>query len=313
MRVMKFGALAVSCGLVLGLLTLAGCSGTPTSSTPKAGNGTGDDKAGGGKKTPISAGNATIVGTVTFDGELPDMKLPPSAKEKFVKSPDDEKHCLNAKASDYEKGNPAWAINKDNKVEYVAVFLRPEGDTYFAVSPDDKAYKVQKDMKAELTQPFCSFKPNTIAVFSKYKDKDEKSKWTGQNLILKNDTNTAVPGDKGIPHNTKITKPDGGEETNQSLAPGVTFELKELAPNYKPYSISCSIHPWMSGSLLVFDHPYFAVTDENGKFKIEGAPVGHKVRLIAWHNAKGIINGDGKGEVTDLKDGENKHDFTIKK
>jgi plastocyanin len=41
-------------------------------------------------------------------------------------------------------------------------------------------------------------------------------------------------------------------------------------------------HPWMLGFIHVFDHPYHAVTDAEGAFRIEGVPAGtHRVRL--WH------------------------------
>ncbi len=41
-------------------------------------------------------------------------------------------------------------------------------------------------------------------------------------------------------------------------------------------------HQWMLAWIHVFDHPYFAVTDEEGRFRIEGVPAGERnVRL--WH------------------------------
>jgi plastocyanin len=41
-------------------------------------------------------------------------------------------------------------------------------------------------------------------------------------------------------------------------------------------------HPWMLGWVHVFDHPYHAITDSEGAFRIEGVPTGtHRVRM--WH------------------------------
>jgi hypothetical protein len=266
-----------------------------------------------GMKLPVPAGTAVITGSVKFEGDLPDLTLPLSAKEKFEKSPDDKDHCLHMKASNYEKGNPAWKINMENRgVEYVVVFLKPEGGTFFAVSPDDKAYKAKTAKNPEVSQPFCAFIPNTVVVFSKYRDKDAKVKSTNQALVIKNDSHTAGV-DKGIVHNTRVSRPDGQVEADQAIAPGNQFGVKDLASAYKPYTLSCSIHPWMSGSVWVLDHPYFDVTDKDGNFTIENAPAG-KVRLIVWHNANGVINGGGKGEVIELKDGDTvKKDFKITK
>src|SRR5207247_6680606 len=36
----------------------------------------------------------------------------------------------------------------------------------------------------------------------------------------------------------------------------------------------CDVHGWMQGHVAVVDNPYFAVTDENGKFSIADLPAG---------------------------------------
>jgi hypothetical protein len=41
-------------------------------------------------------------------------------------------------------------------------------------------------------------------------------------------------------------------------------------------------HVWMNSELLVVDHPYYAVTDEHGNFKITGVPPG-TYTVEAWH------------------------------
>jgi plastocyanin len=48
-------------------------------------------------------------------------------------------------------------------------------------------------------------------------------------------------------------------------------------------------HTWMNGWIYVFDHPYYAVTDEHGAFSIKDVPAGdYTVEL--WHEPA-----DGKG------------------
>jgi polysaccharide lyase family 4-like protein len=44
----------------------------------------------------------------------------------------------------------------------------------------------------------------------------------------------------------------------------------------------CDVHVHMNGYAGGFDHPYFAVTDAEGKFEISGVPPG-TYTLIAWH------------------------------
>jgi hypothetical protein len=56
-------------------------------------------------------------------------------------------------------------------------------------------------------------------------------------------------------------------------------------------------HTWMNGWIYVFDHPYFAVTDERGAFVIKNVPPGEYV-LELWHEP---ADGLGAGVRTTAK------------
>jgi hypothetical protein len=49
----------------------------------------------------------------------------------------------------------------------------------------------------------------------------------------------------------------------------------------------CDTHPWMLGFVHVFDHPFFAVTDDKGAFSIPNVPAG-TYTLKAWHEDAGV-------------------------
>ena len=46
--------------------------------------------------------------------------------------------------------------------------------------------------------------------------------------------------------------------------------------------IRCARHPWTRGYIAVFDHPYFAVTDDAGNFKIDSLAPG-TYKMMVWH------------------------------
>ena len=48
-----------------------------------------------------------------------------------------------------------------------------------------------------------------------------------------------------------------------------------------PFPVKCDVHPWMGAWIAVFDHPWFAITSDDGSFSIEHVPPG-KYTLCAW-------------------------------
>lgn len=55
-----------------------------------------------------------------------------------------------------------------------------------------------------------------------------------------------------------------------------------------PARISCSLHPWESGWLLVKEHPYLAVSNADGDFAIKNLPPG-KWTFQFWHEQSGYV------------------------
>jgi len=52
--------------------------------------------------------------------------------------------------------------------------------------------------------------------------------------------------------------------------------------------VRCDPHPWSRAWLMVFRHPYFAMTDANGAFTIDSVPPG-RYEISAWHERFGVV------------------------
>ena len=48
--------------------------------------------------------------------------------------------------------------------------------------------------------------------------------------------------------------------------------------------MTCDFHSWMKAYHLPLDHPFGAVTDENGNFEIADLPVGDH-EFVVWHES----------------------------
>jgi plastocyanin len=81
-----------------------------------------------------------------------------------------------------------------------------------------------------------------------------------------------------------------------SYSPAKRFDLGRYRRDEKPVpsqvfdqpglvTLRCDIHEHMRGLLLVVDTPYFAVTNEQGHFRLSGLPPGHYT-LKAWVDSR---------------------------
>ena len=221
-----------------------------------------------------------VKGSIIWGGDKIPERLPLDLKQ----NPD--------KAACLKDGNlldETWVVNPKNKgLRYTFVWL--EAKDKEAKVPIHPSLKDIKDKKIIMDQPVCMFLPHAIGMRE------------GQVLVAKNSAR--------ISHNFKWSGGTLNQGNNVLLPPNTEREIDDLKAERSPVSIECNIHPWMRGWVRVFNHPYFAVTDENGAFEFKNAPAGDW-QLVVWHGSGGWLGGaKGKngqpitvkaGGTTDLK------------
>ena len=154
---------------------------------------------------------------------------------------------------------------KDGKLQDVFVYVKaglPAGTYPTPTEP------------VEFDQKGCEFTPRVFGIMA------------GQPLSIGN-------GDKLL-HNVK------SPEFNQAFPFGAKRVMKLGEPAVMA-TIKCDVHPWMRAYAGVMEHPYFAVTKEDGTFEIKGLVDG-EYTLAAWHEKLGTqevkTKAPGSAEIT---------------
>ncbi len=195
----------------------------------------------------------------------------------------------------YVNGDPDTAINMDadpacagmhdGEVHTESVVASAEGDlaNVFVYVKDGLSgdYPAPADSKL-LDQKGCQYTPHVSGI------------QTGQTLVIRNSDATL--------HNIHAL-PEKNQEFNQGqpvqgMESEKVFDQVEVMVPFK-----CDVHPWMKSYLAVLDHPFYAVTGEDGSFSIEGLPAG-EYTIEAWHEEFGpqtqtvTITADAAAEAT---------------
>lgn len=193
----------------------------------------------------FAEGNGTIVGVARFDGPKPRR-----ARLAMIEKGGKPSHCRHLHKEPLLDEN--ILISDKGAIKNVFVYIKKGAPR--------KDYPLPKK-PAILNQVKCMFQPRVQGVR------------VGQEFVMKN-------GDPLL-HNVRsysfrnrafnIAQPANSPDRKK------VFRAKERA-----IMIQCDIHPWMKAYYFVMDHPFFAVTDDNGKFSIQGLPPGDYT-LSAWH------------------------------
>jgi plastocyanin len=204
---------------------------------------------------------ADVTGVITFKG------TPPAERE--IAPIKDDPNC----SAMYPGALPKttfYVVGKGGELADVVVSLKDaSGKEITGKSTGTSVASTELDQKGAL------YMPQILAM------------QTGQKLIVKNSD--------PVVHNVH-TKPVSNPESNQvQMADGpdltFTFDKPEMFLKFQ-----CDVHPWMFAWVSVFDNPYFAMSDKDGKFAIKNVPPG-KYTLVASHRKLGTQTAEI--EVTD--------------
>jgi plastocyanin len=193
-----------------------------------------------------AAGGATVTGKVSLSGNPPAMENLKMDADNYCKT----NHPTPVKSQEVVSNNGA--------LEWVMVYVKsgvPAGTKYpLPTEP------------VTLDQQGCMYTPHVFGVRA------------GQKVKIVNSDATL--------HNIHPLPAVNAQFNIGMPLKGMTQEKVFDKPELPPFHIKCDVHKWMSSYCGVFDHPFFAVSDKDGNFKITGLPAGTYV-IEAWQEKLG--------------------------
>jgi len=184
-----------------------------------------------------------LSGSVLYDGKaMP--KIPKTQLNKLSNDP----YCGSThKEPVYRQG---LIVNENKTLKNVLVYLK-----------DAKYDSGAPETQAVIDQKGCTYSPHVQGMMA------------GQELLIKNSDATL--------HNIQGL-PVINSEFNYAMPKVVKEKALKINKAEHPIKIKCDVHPWMKAYVSVFDHPYFAVTDDSGRYQINNVPPGN-YKVVAWH------------------------------
>ena len=181
-----------------------------------------------------SAFAATITGTITYDGKVPNLKAIDMGADAAC-----------AKMHATPQPSDVLVLGAGNTMANIMVSVA-------SGLPAGKTWPASKD-PVVMDQKGCHYQPHVFGLMI-----DQPFK------VLNSD---------GILHNVHAL-PKVNTPFNMAMPPTVKESTKSFGKAEGMFMIKCDVHPWMSSYAGVFNHPFFSVTKPDGKFTISGLDAG---------------------------------------
>jgi plastocyanin len=222
--------------------------------------------AGSSLLVSVSAFAATITGTVTYEGKVPNLR--PLSMD----------------------ADPVCASKHKEPVPNQMLELGKTGNTMGNIIvrvvsglPAGKTYPPPKD-PVVMDQNGCIYEPHVFVIQE------------GQTFKVLNSD--------GILHNVHAL-PKVNSQFNMAMPPSRKEAEHVFDKPEAPFEIKCDVHPWMTAYTMVVTNPFYSVTKEDGKFTISNLPAG-TYEIEAWHERLGkkvekVTVGEDETKTVDFK------------
>ncbi|MBI3317175.1 MAG: carboxypeptidase regulatory-like domain-containing protein [Candidatus Omnitrophica bacterium] len=195
---------------------------------------------------PLTVQAAVINGKVIFEGEVPAPKPLNFGAEK---------QCA-VMHGDKMPVTEDLVVNPNQTVKWALVYIKEGAPASTAPTPGEAV---------EINQKGCMFEPHAVVAR------------IGQKVIFRN----SDPLLHNVRSESKVEKPFNIAQPLQDMTTAKTFAQPEIG-----IKMRCDVHFWMASYVHVLDHPFYAVTGDDGSFQIKDLPAG-TYTIEVWHEKLG--------------------------
>lgn len=223
-------------------------------------------RAEGQSQSPPAAdaqSKSTLIGRFLYDGEPPEpaqltIPLRRRVRQEGLEFDTEE---LPGRRRLQERGMPdeSLIVGEDRGITNVVIWIRSR---HIPTPPRNELFP-PATVRAENTR----FKPRVLAF------------WNASPLEWVNESGSAINFNCGA------------IGTNRVIADGQRIEIDVKQSLDIPQSLNSNIQPWFQSYLLPLAHPYFAVTNGDGRFEMNQLPPG-EWDFVVWHERTGWLATD---------------------
>ena len=168
--------------------------------------------------------------------------------------------------------DPSVVVGEKGELRNVIVYIKTDDPTTLGGDASSDP--------AVLDQKGCMYDPHVITMTA------------GQDLVVKND-------DEFLHNVHSLATINPAFNFGQPSQDKEGKKVPDSPRATEIFRIKCDVHPWMSAYVGCFEHPFHAVSDEDGKFEIKGKVPDGEYTLVAWQEKYG----EQEQKIT-IKDGK---------
>jgi hypothetical protein len=205
-----------------------------------------DTQNGTNPVTPTAtAGPGSLVGTIKFQGAAPVLSAKAAKGQ-----PKDPTVC----AKDAAIPDESLMVSSGGGLKNVFIYMKKK--------PKSWKGEFKSETPILFDQKHCIFTSHALIVPVKYDFK--------------------IGNGDSVAHNVNFSGAVKNPKDNFSVSGGTSVDYALKRSENSPFRINCDIHSWMDAYMLPLDHPFAAITDDEGNFTIPDVPSGEYDFRI-WH------------------------------